>query len=95
VSGTNLDVTIRFQYESRVRLIQPLFNASILANHSLARHTRDGQRLQQGAAARSLAARAQSAFLEVGAARSARRTWESTLALVRPRPRRATVSAHY
>ena len=79
---TDLDVTIPFQYESRVRLIQPLFNASILANHSLAKHTRDGQRLQHGAAARSLAARAQSAFLEVGAARSARRTWESTLALV-------------
>jgi outer membrane protein TolC len=79
---TNLDVTIPFQYESRVRLIQPLFNASILANHSLAKHTRDGQRLQHGAAARSLAARAQSAFLEVGAARSARRTWESALALV-------------
>jgi outer membrane protein TolC len=79
---TNLDVTIPFQYESRVRLIQPLFNASILANHSLVKHTRDGQRLQHGAAARSLAARAQSAFLEVGAARSARRTWESTLALV-------------
>jgi outer membrane protein TolC len=79
---TNLDVTIPFQYESRVRLLQPLFNASILANHSLARHTRDGQRLQRGAAARSLAARAQSAFLEVGAARGARRTWESTLALV-------------
>ena len=79
---TNIDVTIPFQYESRIRLTQPLFNASILANHSLARHTRDGQRLEQGAAARSLAARAQTAFLEVGAARSARRTWESTLALV-------------
>ena len=79
---TNIDVTIPFQYESRIRLIQPLFNASILANHSLAKHTRDGQRLEHGAAARSLAARAQSAFLEVGAARSARRTWESTLALV-------------
>jgi outer membrane protein TolC len=79
---TNIDVTIPFQYESRVRLTQPLFNASILAGHSLARHTRDGERLQHGAAARSLAARAQSAFLEVGEARSARRIWESTLALV-------------
>src|SRR6266498_3995115 len=57
---TNLDVTIPFQYESRVRLTQPLFNASILANHSLARHTRDGQRLQHATAARSLAAQAQS-----------------------------------
>ena len=79
---TNLDVTIPFQFESRVRLTQPLFNASILASHSLARHSRDGQRLQHGAAARDLAARAESAFLEVGEARSARRIWESTLALV-------------
>jgi outer membrane protein TolC len=79
---TNLDVTLPFQHESRARLVQPVFNASILANHSLARHTRDGQRLQHAAAARSLAARAQSAFLELGAARSARRTWEATLGLV-------------
>jgi outer membrane protein TolC len=79
---TNIDVTIPFQFESRARLTQPLFNASILANHSLARHTRDGQRFQHATAARSLAAQAQSAFLQVGAARSARRIWESTLALV-------------
>jgi outer membrane protein TolC len=79
---TNLDVTLPFPYESRLRLSQPIFNATILAGHSLARHTRDGQRLEYAASARSLAARAQSAFLEVGAARSARRIWESTLALV-------------
>jgi outer membrane protein TolC len=79
---TDLDVTLPFKHESRARLVQPLFNASILANHSVARHTRDGQRLQHTAAARGLAARAQSAFLEVGAARSARRTWEATLAVV-------------
>jgi outer membrane protein TolC len=70
------------RHESRVRLVQPLFDASILAGHALARHTRDGRRLQYGAAARRLAADAQSALLEVGAARSARRTWEATLALV-------------
>ena len=79
---TNIDVTIPFQWESRVRLTQPVFNASILAGHSLARHTAEGQRLQYATAARGLAARAQSAFLDVGAARSARRIRESTLALV-------------
>ena len=79
---TDLDVTLPMRHESRVRLVQPLFDASILAGHALARHTRDGQRLQHGAAARRLAADAQSAFLEVGAARSARRTREATLALV-------------
>jgi outer membrane protein TolC len=87
VTGTNrfptdLDVTLPMRHESRVRLVQPLFDASILAGHALARHTRDGRRLQYGAAARRLAADAQSALLEVGAARSARRTWEATLALV-------------
>jgi outer membrane protein TolC len=87
VTGTNqfptdLDVKLPMRHESRARLVQPVFDASILAGHALARHTRDGQQLQRGAAARRLAADAQSAFLEVGAARSARRTWEATLALV-------------
>jgi outer membrane protein TolC len=79
---TDLDITLPLAHESRVRLVQPLFDASIYAGHALARHTRDGQRLARGAAARRLAAEAQSAFLEVGAARSARRTLEATLALV-------------
>jgi len=87
VTGTNqfptdLDITLPLRHESRLRLVQPLFDASILAGHSLARHTRDGQRLAHGAAARRLAAEAQAAFLEVGAARSARRAWQATLALV-------------
>jgi outer membrane protein TolC len=87
VTGTNqfptdLDVTLPLAHDSRLRLVQPVFDASILAGHALARHTRDGQRLAHGSAARRLAAEAQSAFLEVGAARSARRTWEATLALV-------------
>ena len=87
ISGTNqfptdLDITLPMRHESRLRLVQPLFDASILAGHALARHTRDGQHLERAAAARRLAAEAQSAFLEVGAARSARRTWEATLALV-------------
>lgn len=79
---TDLDITLPMRHESRLRLTQPLFDASILAGHALARHTRDGQRLERGAAARWLAAEAQSAFLEVGAARSARRTWEATLEVV-------------
>jgi outer membrane protein TolC len=59
-----------------------VFDASILAAHALARHQRDGQQFQRNAAARRLAAEAQSAYLNVAAARSAYRTWESTLALV-------------
>jgi outer membrane protein TolC len=79
---TNLDVTLPQRHESRLRLMQPLFDASILAGHSLARRLRDGQQFQRGAAARRLAAEAQAAYLNVASARSARRTWENTLALV-------------
>ena len=79
---TNLDLTFPQRHETRLRLAQPLFDASVLAGHAFARHTRDGQRLEHGAAARRLAAEAQAAYLGVGAARSARRTWEATLELV-------------
>lgn len=79
---TDLEVTLPFRHESRMRLVQPIFDASVLAGHARARHDRDGQRLEHGTAARRLAAEAQAAFLEVGAARSGRRTWEATLALV-------------
>ena len=79
---TNLDITLPFRHESRIRLAQPVFDASILAGHALARHTRDGQQFQRGATARRLAAQAQAAYLNLAAARSERRTWESTLMLV-------------
>src|SRR5919106_6894060 len=56
VTGTNqfptdLDVTLPLAHDSRLRLVQPVFDASILAGHALARHTRDGQRLAHGSAA--------------------------------------------
>jgi outer membrane protein TolC len=79
---TDLDLTLPMRHETRLRLAQPLFDPSVFAGHALARHTRDGQQLEHGAAARRLAAEAQAAYLEVGAARSARRTWEATLRLV-------------
>jgi hypothetical protein len=80
---TDLDITLPLKHESRLRLVQPLFDASILAAHALARQARNGQRLERAAAARRLAAEAQAAFLQVGAARSGRRTWEATLDLLR------------
>ena len=78
---TDLDLTLPIRHESRLRLTQPVFDASILAGHALARHVRDGQQSQRGAAARRLAAEAQAAYLRSPPA-SARRTWESTLAVV-------------
>jgi outer membrane protein TolC len=79
---TDLDVTLPFRHESRLRVVQPVFDASILAGHSLARHTRDGQESQRNGAARRLAADAQKAYLDVGLARSAREVWSSTLVVV-------------
>lgn len=79
---TDLDLTLPQAHESRLRLTQPLFNASINAGFALSRHTRDAQRFQQGATARRLAAQAQTAYLNVATARTARRTWEATLELV-------------
>jgi outer membrane protein TolC len=78
---TDLSVTVPFAYESRVRLVQPLFNERIRAGHAAAKGSYEGQRAGSRAAARALAAEAQTAFLQVGAARSARRTWEAALAL--------------
>jgi outer membrane protein len=79
---TNIDVTLPFRHESRLRLLQPVFDASLLAGHSFARHSRDGQQFQRSAAARRLAAEAQTAYLDLASARSGRRTWEATLTLV-------------
>jgi outer membrane protein len=79
---TNVDLSLPFRHESRLRLLQPVFDASILAGHSFARHSRDGQRFERDATARRLAAQAQAAYLDLAAARSGRRTWEATLALV-------------
>jgi outer membrane protein TolC len=79
---TDLDLTLPQGHESRLRLGQPLFNASINAGFALSRHTRDAQRFHQGATARRLAAQAQTAYLNVATARSARRTWEATLDVV-------------
>ncbi|MGH7720137.1 MAG: TolC family protein [Gemmatimonadaceae bacterium] len=79
---TDLDVALPRQHETRLRLTQPLFDPTAVAAYALSRHARDGQEFQRRAAARQLAAGAQSAYLNVSAARSARKTWEATLALV-------------
>jgi outer membrane protein TolC len=79
---TDLDVTLPFRHESRLRLAQPIFHPAILANHALARHNRDGRQFQLAAVARRIAADAQAAYLDVSAARSASATWQATLALV-------------
>ena len=79
---TDLDLTLPLAHESRLRLVQPLFNMSIAAGYSASRHSRDAQGFQQRSFARRLAADAQTSYLNLATARSARKTWEATLALV-------------
>ncbi len=80
---TNLDVTLPQRHESRLRLLQPVFNPTVLAAHALARHARNAKAFERGASARQLAADVQAAYVQLASARAARRTWESTLGLVR------------
>lgn len=87
---TNLSLTLPFAHESRVRLTQPVFDASIAAGFSASRHARDGQHHQRRGAMRRIAAQAQTAYLDVATARSARKIWEATLELVTESERVAT-----
>ncbi len=79
---TDLDITLPQQHETRLRLVQPLFNAGILANHGVARGRHDAQRMQLAAAARRLAADVQAAWLNQASARRVVEILEATLALV-------------
>lgn len=87
---TNLSLTLPFAHESRVRLTQPIFDASIAAGFSASRHARDAQHQQRRGATRRIAAQAQTAYLDVATARSARSIWEATLELVTESERVAT-----
>jgi outer membrane protein len=79
---TDLSLTLPLRHESRVGLVQPVFNEAIRAGYDASRHAAEAQHAQVLATARALVAQAESAFLAVGAARSLRRIWESTVPLV-------------
>lgn len=79
---TDLDITLPLQHESRLRLVQPVFDPSIIAAYSMSRHAREGQQWQHRAAARRLAAQVQAAYLNTAAARQGRLVWEATLVVV-------------
>jgi outer membrane protein TolC len=78
---TDLNVTLPLRHESRLRLVQSVFDPASIAAYRLSRHVHDAQDSQRRTAVRRLAADAQTAYLNVLAARSAQRTWEATLAL--------------
>ncbi|MGH7605930.1 MAG: TolC family protein, partial [Gemmatimonadales bacterium] len=74
---TDLELTLPLAHESRLRLVQPLFNEAIRQGYALARHRHTGQDLQRRAAARRLAAEVQLAYLSLAAARNAAAIYES------------------
>lgn len=76
---TDLSVTQPYKQDMRVRVTQPLFDASILANHSLAQAQREVQRGRLGAAARELAAGIQLGYLQYASARQQVALYRSTL----------------
>lgn len=80
---TNLDLPLPLPYESRVRVIQPLFDPAGLAGHAAAQYARDAQREALRVAARRVAAEALIAYLRVSEARAARQVWEASLEVVR------------
>jgi outer membrane protein TolC len=84
---TNIDITLPPRHESRLRLVQPLVNAGIVANYGVARGRYDGQRSELGAAARRLAADIQIAYLQEASARRVAEILEATLTLVQENER--------
>src|SRR5437667_307605 len=89
---TNINFTLPQRHESRLELVQPIFNAGILANYSVARARAAGQGMQLAAAARQLVADVQVAYLQEASARRAVELYEATLPKVRGgrRPRRSS-----
>ncbi len=79
---TDLELTLPLRHETKARLVQPIFDARIWAGWGASKNTLAGRHAQRLGAARALAAEAQTAFLNVAAARSLRRVWEATVPLV-------------
>jgi outer membrane protein TolC len=80
---TDLSITQPFKQDMRVRVTQPLFDASILANYSLARSLREIQHGRLGAAARDLAEGIELGYLQFASARQVAALYGSTLEVLR------------
>jgi len=76
---TNINFTLPQRHESRLELVQPIFNAGILANYSVARARAAGQGMQLAAAARQLVADVQVAYLQEASAQENERVAERLL----------------
>jgi outer membrane protein TolC len=76
---TNLDLPLPLRHETRLRVVQPVFNAAVGAQHDLAEHQHEAERESRRAAARRLAADVQFAYLDVLSAESAVRILQAGL----------------
>ena len=79
---TDLDLRLPLKQETRLRLLQPIFNPAIGAAHRLARTQREAEAAQLAAASRSLAAEIRSAYLRWAGAERVVELYEGTLPLV-------------
>src|SRR3989442_10372249 len=86
---TNINFTLPQAHESRLELVQPVFNLGIVANYAVAHARANGQRMQLAAAARQLAADVQVAYLQEASARRAVEIYDATQVLVRENERLA------
>jgi outer membrane protein TolC len=80
---TNIDGRFPYAQETRVRLVQPLFNAQILSHYRLAASLRGLQDARTRAAARQLAADVQLAYVNHARSRQVVEVLEATDVLVR------------
>jgi len=80
---TDLSITQPYRQDMRVRVTQPLFDASILANHALARSLREVQRGRLGASARDLAEGIGLGYLQYASARQVVELYRSTQDVLR------------
>lgn len=79
---TNIDGRFPFAQETRMRVVQPVFNASVLTNYRVNTRLRDQQVARMRAAARQLAADVQGAYVDHARAARLADVYRSTLVLV-------------
>lgn len=80
---TDLSLPQPYNQDMRLRVTQPLFDASILANHSLAKAQREVQHGRLGTSARQLAAEIQVAYLQYASLGQRVAVYRSTLEVLR------------
>ena len=79
---TNIDARLPFAQETRVRVAQPLFNASILANYQVNKSVASIEEANTGRSARQLAADVQMAYVNYARAARVHELYVNTHALV-------------